>query len=61
VSAGRVGPELPLQDADLVTQHDDLGVLLTITHRQQPQHREGIGNGQISQTQQLERGHHAVT
>jgi hypothetical protein len=29
--------ELPLQDRDLVAQHQDLGVLVKVARRQQPQ------------------------
>ena len=29
--------QLPLQDRDLVAQHQDLRVLVPVTHRQQPQ------------------------
>jgi hypothetical protein len=31
-----VGSELALQHADLVAQHENLDVLILITHRQQP-------------------------
>jgi hypothetical protein len=28
--------QLPLQDGDLVTRHEDLGILVPVAHRQQP-------------------------
>jgi hypothetical protein len=34
--------QLPLQDRQLVPQHQDLDLLLTITHRQQPYHADII-------------------
>jgi hypothetical protein len=37
--------QLPLQVRDLVTQRQDLHILVPVTHRKQPQRREGAGNG----------------
>ncbi|MFI6393196.1 hypothetical protein [Nonomuraea sp. NPDC050540] len=34
--------ELPFEDGDLITQGENLDVLVPISHRQQPQRREGI-------------------
>jgi hypothetical protein len=41
-----------LQYRELVAQGEDLGVLVTVTHRQRPQHGEGVGDGQIGQANQ---------
>ena len=44
--------ELALQDGELVSQGEDLGVLVPVAHRQQPQQGEGVGRGQVGQSQQ---------
>lgn len=45
--------KLPLQDHELMTQGQDLCILVPVAHRRQPQRREGVGHGQIGQTQQI--------
>ena len=45
------GP-LPLQDRELVTQREDLRVLVPVAHRQQPQQREHVRHTEIGQSQQ---------
>jgi hypothetical protein len=47
-------PELP-QHSDLVAQGEDLGVLVAVAHRQQAEHGEGIGHGQIGEAKQHSR------
>jgi hypothetical protein len=34
--------QLPLQNRELVPENENLHVLVTITHRQQPRRREGV-------------------
>jgi hypothetical protein len=36
----------------LVPEREDLDFLLPAAHRQQPQQREGVGRGEVSQAQQ---------
>jgi hypothetical protein len=43
---------VPLQDRDLVAQGQDLYVLGSVAHRQQPQHRQPVGYGQLRQSKQ---------
>ena len=45
-------PEVALEHGELVAQGEDLDVLVTVAHRQQPQDGEGVGDGQIGQTKQ---------
>ena len=55
VRAGERWPviaELALQDGELVSQGEDLGVLVPVAHRQPPQQGEGVGRGQVGQSQQ---------
>jgi hypothetical protein len=46
--------ELSLQDRDLMTQDQDLDVLLAVGHRQQPQRCEGAGDGEVGEADQHE-------
>jgi hypothetical protein len=46
--------ELALQPRELVTQRQDLDVLVTVAARQQPQQRERVRNAQVRQPQQHE-------
>jgi hypothetical protein len=46
---------LALQDEELVPQGKDLDVLVPVAHRQQAQEREGVGHGEVGQTQQHDR------
>ena len=48
----RARAELALQYGKLVAQGEDLGVLVTVAHRQQAQHGEGVGDGQTAQAKQ---------
>jgi hypothetical protein len=43
--------DLALQDQQLVPEHQDLDVFVTIAHRQQAQEREGVGRGKVGQAQ----------
>ncbi|MFI6600821.1 hypothetical protein ACIBHX_31620 [Nonomuraea sp. NPDC050536] len=47
--------ELPFKNGDLVTQGKNLDVLVSIPQRQQPQHSEGVRDGQISQAENHKR------
>jgi len=47
--------DLALQDQELVPQREDFDVLLSVAHRQQAQEREGVGRGEVGQTQQHDR------
>src|SRR5439155_23197705 len=54
---GRGEPDLPavqlaLQDADLVTESEDLGVLGAVAHGQQPRHRQRVRHTEVRQSQQ---------
>jgi hypothetical protein len=49
---GTLVPKLPMQDGKLVTQGEDLGVLLVVGHRQQPQRREGVGDSEVGEADQ---------
>ncbi|GAA1010919.1 hypothetical protein Aple_066550 [Acrocarpospora pleiomorpha] len=50
-----VGAELPFENGDLVTQGEDLDVLIPISHRQQPQRGESVRDGQVGQTKEHDR------
>jgi hypothetical protein len=41
--------ELSLEDRDPVAQGHDLHILGPIAHRQQPQHRQPVGHGEVRQ------------
>jgi hypothetical protein len=43
---------LPLQYSDLVAQHQNLDVLVLVSHRDQAKHGEGVGQAEVSQSQQ---------
>ena len=47
-----VGAELPFKDGDLVTQGENLHVLVPIAHRQQPQRGESVRDGQVGQAKE---------
>jgi hypothetical protein len=47
--------DLALQDEELVAQDEDLDVLVTVTHGQEPQQREGVRHSQVGQAQQHDR------
>ena len=54
---GRGEPDLlavqvPFEDRDLVAQREDLGVLVAVAHRQQPQQRERVGHAEVRQSKQ---------
>jgi hypothetical protein len=58
VLGGEPGPvrtQLPLQDRELMAQSQDLRILVPVAHRKQTQRREGVGHGEIGQTQQHNR------
>ncbi len=44
--------QLPFEDRDLVAQGEDLRVLGPVAHRQQPQHRQRVGHGEVGQSKQ---------
>jgi hypothetical protein len=44
--------ELPLQHRDLMPQHEDLEVFVSIAHRQQAEHRKRARYAQVGQSQQ---------
>jgi len=46
-----VRTELPLQDRELVAQHEDLRVFVPAAHRQQPQQREHVRHTEVGQSQ----------
>ncbi|MFI6458620.1 hypothetical protein ACIBF6_44630 [Streptosporangium amethystogenes] len=46
---------MPFENGDLVTQGEDLDVLVPIAHRQQPQRREGVRDGQVGQAKEHDR------
>jgi hypothetical protein len=48
-------PQLPLQDRELMAQGQDFRVLISVAHPPKPQHREGVGDGEIGQRQQHNR------
>ncbi|MGW7441945.1 hypothetical protein [Kitasatospora sp. NPDC054795] len=48
--ADPLAAQLPLQNADLMAQSQDLHVLLTVAHRQQPQQRERVRHTQVRQS-----------
>jgi hypothetical protein len=43
---------LVFKDGDLVTQNEDLHVLVPIAHGKQPQRGEGVRDGQVGQAKQ---------
>jgi hypothetical protein len=44
--------QLPFKDGELVAESQDLGVIGAIAHRDQPQHREGVGDAEVRQSKQ---------
>ena len=48
--------QLPLQDRDLMAESEDLGVLVPVAHRQQPQQRERVRHAEVRQSQQHSAG-----
>ncbi|MDT3446507.1 MULTISPECIES: hypothetical protein [unclassified Pseudofrankia] len=46
--------ELALQHGDLMSQREDLDVLVTVTAGQQAQQREGVGDTEVGQPKQHE-------
>ncbi|MGI5216039.1 hypothetical protein [Plantactinospora sp. CA-290183] len=50
---GLLAVQLPLQDGELVAQREDLGVLVPVAHRQQPQERESYA--EVGQSKQHNR------
>jgi hypothetical protein len=51
----RAPTPLPFENGDLVTQGENLDVLVPISHRQQPQCREGIRESEIGQAKEHDR------
>ncbi len=49
LKAGALVAESALQDGELVTEREDLGVLVVVAHRDQPQGGEGVGDGDAGQ------------
>jgi hypothetical protein len=47
--------DLPLQDGQLMPQHEYLDVLVNIAHRQQPNEGEHARHGEVGQSQQHDR------
>ncbi|GAA3553267.1 hypothetical protein GCM10022419_037080 [Nonomuraea rosea] len=47
-----VSAELAFKDGDLVTQDENLHVLVPIAHGEQPQRGEGIRNGEVGQAKE---------
>jgi hypothetical protein len=47
--------DLALQDEELVAQGEDLDVLVTVAHGQEPRKREGVRHSEIGQAQQHDR------
>jgi hypothetical protein len=47
--------DLALQDEELVAQGEDLDVLVTLAHGQEPQKRERVRHSKIGQAQQHDR------
>jgi hypothetical protein len=42
--------QVPFEDGDLVPQREDFGVLVPVTHRQQPKQCEGVGHAEVRQS-----------
>jgi hypothetical protein len=51
-SRSGVGAELAFKDGDLVTQDENLHVLVPIAHGQQPQRGECVGDGEVGQAKE---------
>jgi hypothetical protein len=49
---GPIAVQLPLEGHDLASWGEDLGVLVPVTDRQQPQQGEGVGGAEVGQSQQ---------
>ncbi|WP_214108294.1 hypothetical protein [Acrocarpospora catenulata] len=47
--------ELPFEDGDLVTQGENLDILVPIPHWEQPQRREGVRDSEIGQAKEHDR------
>jgi hypothetical protein len=52
--------ELPFKDGDLVAECQDLDVLVAVAHRQESEHREGVGHSKVCQAQQYGLHHRPV-
>jgi hypothetical protein len=55
VSRSELGPmavQLPFENGELMAQSQDLSVLGAVAHRQQPQHRQGVGDTEVRQSKQ---------
>ncbi|MEU5957920.1 hypothetical protein [Streptomyces sp. NPDC047525] len=55
LQSGALIAEPTLQDGELVTQREDLDVLVVVVHRDQPQGGEGVSDGDAGQSK--EHGH----
>ncbi|MFB7414831.1 hypothetical protein ACFC18_21930 [Streptomyces sp. NPDC056121] len=49
--------ELPLQEAELVAEGQDFGVLLAVGHRQQPECCDGLGHGEVGRRTSMSSDH----
>ncbi len=47
-----VPTELSFKDGDLVTQNQDLHILLAVAHRQKPHGSKSMGDSQVGEAQQ---------
>ena len=47
--------DMALQNHELVSEREDLDVLVAVAHRQQAQEGEGVGRGEVGQAQQHDR------
>jgi len=47
-----VGAKLPLEDRELVAQHENFRIFVTVAHRQQSQQREHVRHAEVGQSQQ---------
>ncbi|WP_165845414.1 hypothetical protein [Streptacidiphilus pinicola] len=45
---------MPLQDRELVTQRQDLDILLAVSHRKQAHGREGVRDGEVGEAHEHE-------
>jgi hypothetical protein len=44
--------QLPFEDSDLVAKDEDLGILVPVTHREQPQQRHRVRHAEVDQSNQ---------
>ena len=53
--------QVPFEDRDLVAQGQDFHILGSVTHREQPEHRQRVGHGEVGQSKQHSKTYSPMT